>query len=85
MFASYVGFSGAGPGVGVGAGAGSWDCRISRSLGASNPAYVYTFPWQALLEQNEVLLVPPASSVVWQAEHELSMAALCRLIQFGLR
>ncbi len=50
-------------GMGVGWG-GSWESSTSRSFGASNPAYSQALPWQALFEQNEVLLVPPGSSVV---------------------
>ncbi len=47
-------------------GGGSWSLRISRKAGASKPAYSITLPWQALLEQKDVLLVPPGSSIVWQ-------------------
>ena len=39
---------------------------VSRNAGASKPANSQLVPWQALLEQNEELLVPPGSAVVWQ-------------------
>src|SRR5512143_2535719 len=85
MFASKVGLPVRGAGMGVGTGVGICACRISRSFGASNPAYVNTVPWHALLEQKDVLLVPPGSAVEWHAAHVLSMDLLCRLIQLALR
>ncbi|MBF8256946.1 MAG: hypothetical protein HW375_1853, partial [Anaerolineales bacterium] len=46
---------------------------------------VQTLPWQALFEQKELLLIPPASAVVWQLAHVASKAWRCRLIQFDVR
>jgi hypothetical protein len=66
MVASYV----RGPlrfnadGVGVG---GNDDRIVSRSAGASRPAYFQSIPWQALFEQKDVLSVPPGLVVVWQS------------------
>ena len=40
MLAVKVGLPTTGAGVGVGVGAGSWDCRMVRREGASNPAYL---------------------------------------------
>jgi hypothetical protein len=36
---------------------------IGRKAGASNPAKVQAFPWQAPFEQNEVFETPPGSFV----------------------
>src|SRR4030066_411040 len=69
-------------GVGVG---GSCASKMAFKAGASKPAYVHVLPWQPLLEQNEVLLTPPASAVVWQLEQVLSNTWRCRAIQFALR
>src|SRR3990172_9768094 len=87
MAASYVsGRPPAGVGIGVGVG-GSWLCsrKASRSAGASNPANSQVWPWQPLFEQNDVLLTPPGSSVVWQLAHAVSKTSRCSAIQLEFK
>jgi hypothetical protein len=71
---------GSGAGVGVG---GNWDWITCLKAGASNPAKVQVFPWQALFEQNEVFETPPGSFVSWQFEQVALNTWLCWLIQFS--
>jgi hypothetical protein len=51
-------------GVGVGAISLSCSCKTVRKDEASKQTYFQTLPWQVLFEQKEVLLVPPASSIL---------------------
>jgi hypothetical protein len=73
-----------GVGVGVGEG-GRLDSISALRAGASKPAYSQALPWQALFEQNELLSVPPAFDVSWQALQDESYTSMCMAIQVDVR